>query len=115
MSWDFSMQAPPCPTCGRSESDGERLEANYTYTVAPMFREAFGLSLDCGIRSLNGMTGAKACPLISAALDAMRADPDRYRAMEPENGWGSFADEFELLKKIGAWCAGHPDWTLRVS
>jgi len=121
VSWDFSMEAPPCPTCGHRKSDYDadsdegRLEANYTHNVAPMFREAFGLSVDGGIRGLSGMLGAKAEPLLSAALKAMRAGTDKYLAMEPENGWGSFAGAIRLLEKLAYWCRLHPDWTLRVA
>jgi len=115
------MEAPPCQTCGHrksdydADSDEERLETNYTYNVAPMFREAFGLSVDMGIRGLNGMTGVKSEPLLSAALEAMRADPEKYEAMNPANGWGDYHGAMKLLGKLAYWCRLHPDWTLRVS
>jgi len=121
MSWDFSMEAPPCPTCGHRESDDpndgdeERLEADYTYNVAPMFNRAFTTMAGEGNRGLNGMTGESAAAHLLGALSEMRACPAVYREMNPPNGWGSYEGAIELLAKLRGWCLGHPTWTLRVS
>lgn len=110
MSWDFHMAVP----IGR---DGELVhvghyEANYTYNVSRMFYRALGNE---GIRGLHGKSGADAEPQLNAAVAAMRADPDIYRAMNPPNGWGNYEGALELLETLASWCREVPGAQLIIS
>jgi len=86
---------------------------NYTYNVSPMFREAF----DCldGIRMLDGMSAPVAAKWLQIAVSAMRADPEKYRAMNPPNGWGSYEGVLKLLEEMLAECEGRTRCVVQVS
>lgn len=92
---------------------GEELrgeDRNYTYNVSGMFRKA-------GIESLNDLEGKKCSdliPMLSKAADAMKADPEAYRAMNPSNGWGNYEGALEFLCWILEQCQRHPKATLHV-
>lgn len=48
-----------------------------------------------------------------AAITRMRADPDTYRAMNPENGWGNYEGALEFLEEILAACKRLPNAIVR--
>mgnify|MGYP001582221770 CR=1 FL=1 len=83
MSADVWIERAPCPHCGRSD---ERVELNITYNLSQMLREA----RFCGWPNLRGMPAQKAGEHILEVLDGMTADPGRWRAMNPPNGWGDY-------------------------
>ncbi len=80
-------------------------EANYTYNVSEMFYDAFGGD---GIRGLNGLLGHECQPLLDAAIAKMQAEPEKYRAMNPDNGWGNYEGALELLLTLRSWCVNSP-------
>jgi hypothetical protein len=83
---------------------------NYTSNCSPMWRKA-----GANLREMDGMPARDAAPVLAAAVDAMRADPESYRAMNPENGWGDYATAMQFLASIHAVCVEHPLTTLQVS
>ena len=84
MSADVWIDRAPCDSCGRSDERGA--EVNITYNLSSMLREA-GF---CGWSSLVGMKAREAGDHLVAVLDGMTADPEKWRAMNPENGWGDY-------------------------
>lgn len=110
MSWDFWMERDPEP--------GERLgipecDANYTYNVSDMFYDA--LPCSDGIRGLNGAKGKDCIKLLEHAIHMMTTYPDKYKAMNPENGWGSYEGALGLLNKLKTWCEKYPEAYMVVS
>lgn len=112
MSWDFQLVV---------DVGGEYPEVlreydniNYTYNVSPMFYDidTFGKE---GIRILDGMRCRDARPLISKSWQAMMENPKKYKAMNPENGWGNYDGALKLLEKLTLWCINAPEATIRVS
>lgn len=81
-----------------------------TYNLAPMFAEALGRR----IRDLDGMPAAEVAPLVAAALALMEADPERFRALNPPNGWGSYESAVRALTWLRDACAEHPKATVQV-
>lgn len=51
---------------------------------------------------LNGLTGREGAALLALITDALEADPERYRAMNPENGWGSYDSLLSILREMQA-------------
>ena len=45
---------------------------------------------------LDGMTGPDGAAFLDTIVRGLEADPERFRAMNPENGWG----DYESLAKI---------------
>lgn len=88
-------------------------EAGYTDNVAEMFYDT--IELPEGIRDLNGMDGEQAKPYLEKALFRMIKDPDKYKQMEPSNGFGSYYGAKSLLDTLIGWCNEAPKAILMVS
>ena len=111
MSYDFSM----CVDVG-----GDGLVTlsgydflNYTYNVGAMFKRA--LAEDDGIWILDGKTGEECLPYLKAAIKSMSENMDKFRLLNPENGWGSAEGALKVLKTLHEWCEEVPKAILRIS
>lgn len=56
---------------------------------------------------LDGMSGPEGAGYLHIIITGLEADPDRFRAMNPENGWGDYDS---LLKTLRAMRAAVPEW-----
>jgi hypothetical protein len=86
---------------------------NMTSNVSAIWTDAMGVHL----RELDGKLGSELIPIIEPAVAKLK-DPsnhDRYRAMEPSNGWGSLQGATEYLERILEGCRNHPKAHLHVS
>lgn len=52
---------------------------------------------------------------IRLGLDRLRGDPQRYQALDPENGWGNYEGLVRFTADYLAACEKHPDAMVRVS
>jgi hypothetical protein len=82
---------------------------NYTYNVAPMWRDLYK---ENGIREIYGLTGEKAIPVLRLLREHMEDNRERLVKMNPSNGWGDyegalwFVNELlgaSIVNKIGIW------------
>jgi hypothetical protein len=105
MSWDATLctvtEVTHCPECGHG-LDKPRQEKseiewwNYTHNVAPMIYRALegaGIELEAKERwwqRLDGMSGAEGREYLAAVIAQLEADPERFRAMNPPNGYGCY-------------------------
>lgn len=90
-------------------------ERNMTHNLNKM-AEAAGVYQHLWRPDEIGIT--KAAELIeplSAGLAKLRADPDHYRAFNPENGWGSYAGLVEFVAQYLGACKADPDAEISVS
>lgn len=64
----------------------------------------------------NGITTARQLidPLESG-LGQLLAEPETYKAMNPENGWGSYGGLVKFVEDYLAACKEYPDAKVRVS
>lgn len=87
------------------------VDLNVTHNLSPMWREA-------GIRDAlyesNGQPARAIGPLLRIGLVKMLRNPDKYRAMNPPNGWGDYDGAIEFLTKAALACADYPDAPVRV-
>ena len=104
MSWNAYVS---CASCGHSLVD-----ANYTYNVSPMFYDVF--DDEGGLRSLDGMPAAEALPILELAVERLRADPKKYQAMNPSNGWGNYAGATLFLESLAVGCRENPEATVSI-
>lgn len=88
------------------------LDANYTWNVYPMFKAALGDEGFCN--DWDGLRAEIAADRCERTLAAFDADPDRFRALNPENGWGNYEGARAFIQAIGDACAKAPLATLRV-
>lgn len=49
---------------------------------------------------LDGSTGSDGAAYLTAIIQGLEADPDRYRAMNPENGWGDYDSLLKVLTEM---------------
>lgn len=80
------------------------LDANYTYNVYPMFKAAGSDSPN----AWTGLLGSEVREKCIAILAAFDADPAKYRALNPESGWGNFEGAREFIRKIADACEQAP-------
>lgn len=85
MSADVWIVSPPCVTCGRG-GDGDGTDLNITYNLSKMLYEAGFI----GWGQVVGMNANAAGRHILGVLNGMAYDNEKWRAMNPENGWGDY-------------------------
>lgn len=56
---------------------------------------------------LNGRTGPEGAQLLDRIISGLEADPARFRAMDPPNGWGSYDTLLDVLRDMRARV---PEW-----
>jgi hypothetical protein len=49
---------------------------------------------------LNGLSGKDGYKLLKLIVDGMEANPCRFLAMNPENGWGSYGSVLKTLREM---------------
>lgn len=96
----------------------ERPSWNVTYNLSPMLWDAGWQWPDGWTWSTQYLEGVKAADIGEKAMYVLRnleADPEKYRAMNPENGWGDYdglvrvwRDFVEAIRKypeakVGVW------------
>ncbi|MFJ5625436.1 hypothetical protein ACIQD3_22665 [Peribacillus loiseleuriae] len=105
MSWDISLTAKRLVDVEVGDI------GNYTYNVSKMYRVAMGISLS----ELDGQKATDVIPMIRKGVDEMLANPEKYRAMNPPNGWGSYEGALDYIQKLLHECEKNPDSIIRVS
>ena len=83
MSADVWIERAACSHCGHSP---ERSELNVTYNLSSMLYAAGFV----GWPDILAMSPREAGAHILKVLDGMAADPEKWRAMNPTNGWGDY-------------------------
>jgi len=81
MSWDADFD-------GRSW--------NYTHNTNRMIRDIDPDWWD----SLDGLSGAEGSALLGKIITGLESDPERFRAMNPENGWGDYDSLLGVLREM---------------
>lgn len=111
MSYDIWLENPPKDgPCGRCGGTGKEpggntgiLDWNYTSNCAPMWRKA-----GADLAKFEGKPAGECAPILSSAIEAMEADPETYRAMNPSNGWGDYDSLVASLKRLLEGLQGNP-------
>lgn len=98
------------------EEDGEKVyRSNITHNLGKMASEA-GVYQAMWRPDEKGWT--KASQLIEplkSGLEVLLADPERFKAFNPENGWGSYDCLVDFVESYIAACTEYPDADVSVS
>ena len=108
MSWDVHLEAD---LGGPEPLRVGDLDANYTWNVGPMFKAAVG---EAGLNHLDGISAAEMREKCAAILAAFNANPEKFRALNPANGWGNFDGAREFIRTIHDACERAPKAIVRV-
>jgi hypothetical protein len=87
----------------------EVFDANITHNLGKM-ADAVGMYKpiwrpeECAIK-----TAADMIPYLRDGLDELKRDPERYRALEPENKWGKYDNFVPWVERYLAACEKYPD------
>ena len=106
MSWDVSLTV---------DVDGSPIDFGecfyYTHNTNPMIREA-------GFREwpyeVDGMLCRHFCDRLDGTLRVLRSDPERFRAMNPENDWGDYDSLLTVLADLLDTFDRFPSATVRM-
>ena len=108
MSADWYARTPGCEGCG---CEGHDLGSwNLTYNLSPMLRAAGfpGWSEVVG-NDLDPLpTGKRVAEVMAEVVSELRADPDKYRELNPPNGWGDYDGAVKTLSDCVAVLREHP-------
>jgi hypothetical protein len=117
MSYDITLETTPveeechhCDGTGRVTSSDELTWWNYTSNCSGMWRKA-----GADLAAFEGKTAGECAPVLAAAIDAMKADPEPYRAINPSNGWGDYDSLLSSLRTLLRDFEDHPEAIVRVS
>jgi hypothetical protein len=81
---------------------------NVTYNLTAMLLAA-GFP---GHRAMEGAPASEAGGVYKFVADRLRADPAKYREMNPSNGWGSYEGAIEFCDLMATDCSDHPKATI---
>ena len=123
MSWDADLEET-CAACGHVENYGSW---NYTHNCNHMIGavvEELGHELETHwlighmgkswFYVLHGMSGKDGHAFLQQILQRLQADPARFQAMNPENGWGSYETLLPVLRNMRQRSYEHPAARWRV-
>ena len=105
MSWDILLKI------NTGKEDREVVDCgNYTYNVAPMYQKAMGKT----ISDFNNMKCKDAISILEKGVKEMEENPDVYKKMNPENGWGDYEGSLDYLKNFLKECRQNPECIIEI-
>ena len=123
MSWDADLVVR-CVTCGHPEDKGSW---NYTHNCNGMIAsvvEEMGHTLEkhwlighmgkSWCAALDGLSGKDGAAFLHEVVVRLEAEPDRFCAMNPENGWGSYDTLLPVLRAMLAASRENPGAVWKV-
>jgi hypothetical protein len=121
MSLDIWLARPThvtCPNCDHKvECSGGSVdfEANITHNLNAMasaagIYRAIWRPEECGVK-----TGRDLAAAIKEPIEEMKKNPDKYRAYDAKNGWGTYEHFIPWLDTLLAACNDYPDHIIGVS
>lgn len=104
MSWDatFSVKG--------ADQWHEMGDWNYTHNTSRMIYDVLGGREGPWYATLDGASGEEGGVYLNRIITGLEAEPEKFRAMNPENKWGSYDTLLPVLREMRAmsteWPAG---------
>lgn len=92
----------------RSAASADSDSFNLTYNLSPMLWAA-GMP---AWKEFIGKRAGDAGPIWQQVADELRRDPDKYRLLNPANGWGDYDQAVDVISRLALACRAHPDATV---
>jgi len=103
------------PTTVNFSNEGEVFHRNITHNLGEMAKEA-GIYEALWRPDEIGITKAKQLKNILAdGFALLSKDPERFKKLNPENGWGTYEQLVEFVGEYCVACISHPDADVVVS
>jgi hypothetical protein len=84
-------------------------DANITHNLAPMAREAELYKSLWRPEELGHKLAGDLIEPLTDGLEKLRADPERFKKLNPENGWGDYEALVTFVELYLAACQANPD------
>lgn len=97
-----------CSSCGHE--DRVEITNGITYNLMPMFREA-----GWDHNELDDWSSEQMLPLAKRVLETLKREPERFRALNPSNGWGSYEDALWFFGELIQACKDNPKYKIAFS
>ena len=91
-------------------------EFNITHNLTEMAKAAGLYSAMWRPEEFGLETASHLIPLLEAGLNRLMAKPERFKKLNPENGFGSYEGLLRTVRRYLAACKDHPDakvWACR--
>lgn len=113
--WDRrNPDVEPVVCSAGDEPSFEVYSANITHNLGAMAAEAGIYAALWRPDENNIERAAQLVEPLKAGLDRLRAEPDRFRALNPANGWGSYDGLVLFVEGYLQACAAHPEAKVSV-
>ena len=86
--------------------------ANVTHNLVPMAKEA---DLYAILWRGGGKRAEEIVPTLQRGLERLRAEPERFRKLNPPNGWGSYEVFLAFVEEVLEACQRWPEAVVKVS
>lgn len=87
----------------------EVYDANITHNLGKMADEAGVYEYLWKPNDIGIHKAVQLVPHLERGLRFLRADPERYRKLEPDNGWGRYEDLVHFIERYIVACNENPD------
>lgn len=121
MSLDVYLLSPEpvetrCACCGALTSEQETLyEQNITHNLNTM-AEAAGIYKHLWRpEEINITRAGQLIEPLTEGLRLLRADPAKYRELNPANGWGSYEGLVKFVESYLIACKDYPEAEIKIS
>lgn len=122
MSLDVYLTTPPlptaCPHCGGALNLPEPIEgysANITHNLGKMADAAGIYEHLWRPEEIGVTTAAQLIEPLEKGLALMKADPDKFKALNPANGWGSYDGFVPWIERYLEACRQNPNAKVETS
>ena len=88
---------------------------NITHNLGKMAAEAGIYEALWRPEEINVTTAEQLVPLLETGLETLRADPERFKKFNPENGWGDYEGLVNFVETYLEACKENPDAEVNVS
>jgi len=90
-------------------------DANITHNLGRMAEEAGIYQAVWRPEEIGIIRAEQLIKPLRAGIELMKADPDRFTAFNPANGWGTYDNFVPWLERYLQACIEDPDATINVS
>lgn len=105
MGLDLSLS---CRHCGQTPFDS----FNCTYNLSPMWEKIFPDHKK--MLPIDDMQAGSSLPMLYSCLHELMKDPDKFKKLNPENGWGSYDTLLALIIKLIDAAKAQPEFVWRA-